>query len=132
MKNHIELKKEKQTKFDNLLTDCKVFFAFSNEQFEKNKTELKEGEKYVSIGGGGYMPKSYVQTYLDGSKEIEKWYKKTIKEGKQQDAEILYELNNHECFYTGSIEDVLYLPYSREKIMKVYNENYKKYLELNG
>jgi hypothetical protein len=132
MKKYTALKKEKQTKFDTLLKDCKVFFAFSNEQFETNKTELKEGEKYISIGAGGYMPKSYIQTYLDGSKDIEKWYKKSIKEGKQQDAEILYELNNHECFYTGSIDDILYLPYTREQIMKVYNENYHKYLELNG
>ena len=77
-----EIKKEKQKKFDELLKNCRCFFAFSNEQFEKNKTPLTEGEKYVSIGAGGFMPKSEVDNYLNGAKEIKKWYTAARKESK--------------------------------------------------
>lgn len=129
--NYQELKAQKEAKFSKLLEDCKVFWAFSNEQFAENKTELKEGDKYVSIGDSGYMPKSYVQLFLNGNKEITKWYKSEMKKSKDNaDAEILYELNNHECFYVGHIDDVVgRIGYSRERIQKVYNANVKKYWE---
>lgn len=121
-----DIKKQQQEKYDTLLTDCGVFFAFSNEQFAANKTPLKEGEKYVSIGAGGYMPKGNVDKYLQGSKEIKKWYSATIKATKNARRDnILYELSNHECFYTGDIEDALSAlgkGYTRKEVYKVYTE----------
>ena len=107
-----------------------MFFAFSTEQFHENKTPLKEGEKYVSIGMGGYMPKGNVQQYLDGSKTIEKWYKAEIKACKgARRANIAYELNNHEAYYTGDISDTLRSlgrDYTRAEVLKVYIEESKK------
>jgi hypothetical protein len=120
-----EIKKQRQVKFDKLLTDCKVFFAFSNEQFAKNKTPLQEGEKYISIGAGGYMPKSMVDAFNEGSKQIEKEYKEAIKAHKQRKENILYELNNHEAFYTNDIEETLEAlgsDYIRSEVMEVYNK----------
>lgn len=128
-----EIKKEAQNKFSALFEECGVFFAFSNEQFEENKTPLQEGEKYVSMGAGGYMPKSKVEDYLNGSAEITKWEKSEIKKEKDGvEKHILHELYNHECFYVNSIEDVLWLPYPRKKIMDVFNKNKAAYWELNG
>jgi hypothetical protein len=124
-----EIKKEKQRKYDQLLTDCKVFFAFSDEQFHKNKTPLAEGDKYVSIGAGGYVPKSMVQALSDGMKAINKEYKAAIKNHKQRDANILYELRNHEAFYTNDIEETLEAlgsDYSRSEVMAVFNANASK------
>jgi len=43
---------------------------------------------------------------------------------------VLYELNNHECFYTGDIDDamdVLGEDYSREYVREVYFKHRDRY-----
>lgn len=124
------IKKEKERMTSELFEKCGVFFAFSNEQFAKNKTPLKEGEKYVSIGAGGYMPKGNVDAFRKGMKEISQFGKNKVKENKLDETEILYELNNHECFYTGDYSDVVDMfkgTYTEEQIRDVYNKNIDKY-----
>jgi len=126
--NFNQLKSEKQVKYNNLMDECKVFWAFSNEQFTEGiaKCELLEGEKVISIGAGGYMPKKHMQSFIEGQKSIEKWFKNAIKTMKEE--HILYELNNHECFYTGSIEDaVSVLPYSEKMILDIYRKHAANY-----
>lgn len=129
MKKLIDIKAEKQKKVDALLTECKVFFAFSNQQFEENKTPLAEGEKYISMGAGGYLPKSQAENLNKGFKEIEKWYKEAIKNNKARRALIAYELNNHEAYYTGDISDTLSAlgeDFTAAEVMEVYNVERKK------
>lgn len=126
MKTIQEIKKEQEIKVSELFDLCLVFFAFSNEQFHENKTKLKEGEKYVPLGHGGYIPKSKVTQYNEGWKSIDKWYKEEVKASKNWEKEILYELNNHECFYVCDIEDaynVLKDRYTRKQVQTVYNKN---------
>lgn len=126
MKTIQQIKKEKQEKYNRLLTECGVFFAFSDEQFQKNKTPLQEGEKYASIGAGGYMPKSKADALKNGMKLIEREHKEAIKSSKQRKENILYELHNHEAFYTGDIEDTLSAldsSYSAAEVMEVYMAN---------
>lgn len=122
------IRKQASEKLTELMNKCGVFFAFSNEQFAENKTPLQPGEKYVSIGAGGYMPKSKVNDYLEGSKLITQWEKseiKKLKDGKEQ--HILHELRNHECFYTCDIEDAAnVLPYPKKDIWKVYLKHKEK------
>ena len=117
-----ELKTEHQSRFDNLIRDCQIFFAFSQKQFDDNKPELKDGDKYVSIGAGGYMIKSQVDNYRNGADEIEKWYTEEIKKNDLKEQEILYELSDHECFYTGDIESAVnVLPnYTAQEVYDVY------------
>ncbi len=119
---YADIEKEAEQKRTALMTQCGLFWAFSNEQFTQNKTPLEPGEKYVSIGAGGYLPKGKLDAFLDGMKEISKWKKTEIKKKKELKHEhILYELNNHECFYTGDIQDAVdALPYSRAEVMDVY------------
>lgn len=119
-----EIKSESEKKRNALITECNVFFAFSNKQFAENKTPLQEGEKYVSIGAGGYMPKSKVKAFMDGMDAIAAWEKEAIKAEKDnKEAHILYELRNHECFYIGDIEDVVnFLPYTKKDIQQVFNK----------
>lgn len=119
-----EIKSAKEKKVTELMEKCGLFFAFNDEQFNENKTPLEQGEKYVHIGAGGYMPKSKVALFESEMKKINSWKAKEVKKSKQEETEILYELNNYECFYTGDIEDALpaLLPnYSIEKITAVFN-----------
>jgi len=130
-----EIKQQKEKTMNELFKTCGVFFAFSNEQFNENKTPLQEGEKYVSIGAGGYCPKSKAKILMDGFDAMNKAYKDAIKANKQRDANILYELQNHEAFYTGSIEDTLAAlgsDYTRDEVNAVYRKHRDKQLELQG
>jgi hypothetical protein len=118
------LKAQKEAKVSQLITDCSMFFAFSNEQFHANKTPLQEGEKYVSLGAGAYMPKGKVDAYLDGIKAINKWYKSAVKDNKLRKENIIYELNNQEAFYTYDIEstlDALGSDYTEQEVKSVFN-----------
>jgi len=131
MKPITEIKAEKEAKFNDLIKSVGMFFAFSNQQFNENKTPLKEGEKYVSLGAGAYMPKGNVDLWVNESKAINKWYKEEVKENKARKANIVYELNNHEAFYTGELEETLEAlgeDYTREEVREVYNAEREKQL----
>lgn len=124
-----ELKQQKQSKVDALITECSVFFAFSTEQFEKNKTPLQDGDKYVSVGAGGYMPKSKVDQFVKGMDNIDKEYKLALKAKKLRKQNISYELHNHEAFYTGEIEDTLQAlgeGYTAKEVWQVFHAESKK------
>ena len=70
-----EIRSESEKKRNQLITDCNVFFAFNNDQFAEGKKNnpIAEGEKYVSIGAGGYMPKSKLNDFLPGLDNISKF-----------------------------------------------------------
>lgn len=123
------IKKEKQLRVDNLLKDCRVFFAFSTEQFNEGKTPLEIGEKYISIGAGGYMPNSKIKQFEEGFESIKKWYKSAIKENKLRKQNIAYELNNHEAYYTNDITDTVSAlgeDYTEAEVLEVFRTERKK------
>lgn len=130
MKTLSEIKKEKQDAIDVLFKECGVFFAFSNEQFATNKVPLSEGEKYVSIGAGGYMVKDKVQQLTDGLALIKKNFKKLMAANREMRIEhIAYELANYEAYYTGDITDTLKAlgsDYTKKEVMKVYESEKQK------
>lgn len=120
-----EIKKEKEDKITALIKECLMFFAFSNEQFNEGKTQLQPSEKYVHIGAGAYMPKGKLDTYLNGIKVINKWYKESVKENNLRRQNIEYALNNHEATYTGEIEPAMLElgeDYSPKEIQEVLNQ----------
>jgi len=127
-----QIREQKQTDTNNLFTSLGVFWAFSNKQFDENKTPLQEGEKYVDIGGGGFIPKHNVDALIEGMKTIDKTFKQATKDAKMREKHILYELNNHECFYTGDITDaveVLGEDYTEQEVRNVYKHyKAKKYI----
>jgi uncharacterized membrane protein len=129
-----EIKQEKQDRVSLLIKECGVFFAFSEKQFYENKTPLSEGEKYVSMGAGGYIPKSNVEAYKTGINDIDKWYKAITKQTKQMRREnIAYELANHEAYYTCDISDTLEAlgsEYTAKEVWKVYHEERVKQNDL--
>ena len=128
-----ELNKLREEKLSVILEKYGVFFAFSNEQFLENKTPLKEGEKYVSFGAGGYIPKPNIGLFSDAMYELDNWYKKTLKRYKKEaESAILYELNNYECFYTWDCSEVVKVfdgIYTEKQIKSVFIEFAKIYSE---
>ena len=133
MKTITEIKKEREQKHTMLFNSVGLFWAFSEEQFATNKTFLKEGDKYISIGNGGYLPKSNIDTFTNGIEIITNWYNKEIKANKKLiESTILYELNNYECFYTGNIDaafDVLKDNFNKKQIWTVWNKFKEQYQE---
>lgn len=119
-----ELRNEVQERYNTLFEACGVFWAFSVEQF---KAQAPTGVKLVSIGMGGYMPKSEYGKLTEGLADIKKYEQSMQKKIVPADA-ILYELRNYECFYTGDIDDAVKalspLGYTYDQVQEVYRQHY--------
>lgn len=127
MKTIQEIKEEAQKMYSKVSNECGLFWAFSDEQFNENKTPLKKGEKYVSIGAGGYLPKGNINNLLEGWENVEKWRKKETKLLKDATKAILFEINNFEAFLSNDLSPVFEVfkgIYSEEIIRDVYNKYY--------
>ena len=124
-----QLKKEEQEKQTILFDNCGLFWAFSDQQFQENKTPLQEGEKYVSIGGGGYLPKLKFEMFQTGMKEISKWFKSETQKNKALKIDLIkYELANYEAYCTGDITDALAAlgkGFTAKEVWAVYNKEYQ-------
>lgn len=125
-----EIRKLREERMSALFRKTGVFFAFSDKQFEENKTPIAEGETYTRLGGGGFLPTKNTADFHMGFSTLNAQYDSEITDAGLEDAEIAYELANHECWYTGDIEDVVEMfegRYDRERIRAVYakhsNEN---------
>lgn len=126
-----EIKKEQQTKISELLKAVDLFFAFSQTRFTEGaaKHPLKEGDKYIQVFGGGILPKSNYEAYKQGLADIEAWYKKATSNKDIRRALIIYELGNHECFYTGDIGQALLAlgeDYTYDEVYEIYLSEYSK------
>lgn len=121
-----ELRDDVQERYNTLFKQCGVFWAFSTEQF---KEQAPRGVKLVSIGMGGYMPKSEYDKLIAGLADLKKYERSMKKQIKAADA-ILYDLRNYECFYTGDIDDAVEalstLGYTYDQVKEVYQQNYDK------
>lgn len=105
-----------------LFQEMGAFFAFSDEQFNKEK---KEGVKYVSLGAGFIVPESNVKEI---NEKLELIQKAAIAQDIEENGKyriIRRELFNHECFYTGDIMDCVDklkgYNYSYDDIYQVYS-----------
>lgn len=125
MAKYAAVNAEHQERYNKLFEDCQVFWAFSNEQLKAGieALKLKKGEKVSPIDGGGFLPKKNVDKLIAGLKEIKAWKKQAMQEVDATEA-ILYELNNHECFYSDDIENAMSIlssmGYTREQVAKVH------------
>ena len=130
MKNYNELKKERSKKYEELLSSLGVFYAFSMQQFKEGviKNPLLPGEKYASLGMGGYVRNSNTKKLFEGIKNINKWFSsenKKLKEDKQaKEKLILNELIDHEAFNTNNVENAL-------EVLKLHGYTKKELFELS-
>lgn len=127
-----------QEETNKLITDCDVFFAFSVSQMQEGIDKLKATGKYnitadnklklTDIGAGGFIPSINLDKYIKGHKDIQKEYKKMKKDEKARKDYILYELHNHEVFYTGDINTFCSTYMSdipKDEIIRVYKSHSK-------
>ncbi len=121
--NIYELKKQQEQKISELFNECSVFFAFTDKQFDENKTPIADDDKYVRFASGSYVPKSNLKKLHDGFDTVDKWFNDSINDEKLRYELIAYELGNHESYYTGSISDALAAlgtGFTRDEVYKVY------------
>ena len=110
---------EKRTK---LFKETNVFFAFGKKQFNANK---KAGITYVSMRGGLFCDKRYVEKLIYGLDDIltEGLAKDIIENGIEQI--ILRELDNHEARNSmnldSSFEFLQHYGITKKLIWKLYN-----------
>lgn len=117
------IKRERENKINELLKKVEVFWAFNMQQFEENKPELKPGDKFSSIGGGGYIPKSNLYDFNEGYDAISSWYYREIRKNNLLDELIMHEICNYECFYSDlSIIYEMFPDTPEDHILKLYNK----------
>ena len=138
MKKFYEEKQKYDKKFNEELEKTGIFWAFSIKQFEKNKTHKDaSNDEYLALGAGGYIHKSDIDKFNYFLEVVEPKLKKEFVSNIDINDLIKYELNNHECYYTGDYYCIVpiiadYLGnYNYEEVSnivkKVYFEEVKKY-----
>lgn len=108
MKNFRELKEEFDKLKNKELEKTGIFYAFSNEQWEKYKTHKDaQDNEYLSVGCGAYIHKSNKKKLDDYFKKILPQIKKDFASKIEIDDLIEYELSNRECYYTGEWDEII-------------------------
>lgn len=88
-----------------LFKELGVFFAFSNKQFEEQR---QPGVDYCTVlDAGDCVPKSNAAEFAQRLSSLHKEFRKKQLTEKGIEKIIEEELVNHECFYTGEIDDAV-------------------------
>lgn len=126
MKTYTELKTEREARLTKRLEDNKVFFAFSVEQFAEGLEKIGytgKGNEIARLGMGGYIPHINSEAFIKGGEEDQKWFDRQIQDLGLEEAQIRYELANHEAWYTYEIDatmSALAGRYTEEKVWEVF------------
>ena len=129
-----EIEEQLSQEVSKINKECGVFWAFDKKQYEKERTPLEEGDKYVRVLGGGLMPSKNVPMLKQKFKEWDALKEKLYKDNVTPEKEISYHLSNFECYYTGDITPAIIHfagKYTEEQIYKVYKDTYHEYEECN-
>ena len=94
-----------QNPFDNFEG---LFFAFSNEQLAKGMSKfgltIKDTDKIVSIGHGGFLLKSRREAFREMMNNSDKIMEDWLKDDDNLLEAFIYELDNHEYSITWDLE----------------------------
>lgn len=128
-----EIKKEYDKKYNDELNKTGLFWAFNQEQFDKNKTNKNApNSEYITIGDGGYLHKSDKAKFDNFFKNVAPKLKRDFISKINIDDLIKYELNNYEAYYIGDYTQVIivikdyYKDLSIEDITKKVKGIYKE------
>lgn len=120
-----ELMRLRDTASNELVQSCGMFFAFSEKQFNESKTPLLDGDVYMSLGSGTYIPERNFEKYMKGSNKIAQDFAQAIDANNLREDYISYELGNHEAWFTYDISDtkaILIGTYTDKEIWNVFNK----------
>lgn len=128
--------KEYEDKTNKALKDTGIFYAFSEEQFNSNKTYKNASDtEYLSIFGGAYIHKKD-KDKLDNYFEVVSPQLKNELISKIDIKDLIeYELSNYECYYTGNYTEILdiikqfYKDKSDNELLELIKQIYYKNLD---
>lgn len=124
-KNFNEVKKEYDQKYHDEFNKTGVFWAFTNAQFDENKTHKDAPDsEYLSIGCGGYIHKSNKEKLDNFNNVIAPQLKKEFIKNIELNDFIDYELANYESYLDYDYSQVAYI------ISDYYNLSNDKALEI--
>lgn len=124
-KNFNEVKKEYDQKYHDEFNKAGVFWAFTNAQFDENKTHKDAPDsEYLSIGCGGYIHKSNKEKLDNFNNVIAPQLKKEFIKNIELNDFIDYELANYESYLDYDYSQVAYI------ISDYYNLSNDKALEI--
>ena len=131
-----QAKQEYSNLYNNKIAEIGVFFAFDEKQFNENKTpkNAKDNE-FISLGAGGYIWKGNLQKLQEYNAHGHQKEKQDFLKRINKKAFILYELLNHEAFYTYELDDTLdtlkdyYTDITEDEISKVFRKHARKYAD---
>lgn len=126
MKTISQVKDDQQKRLSAIFDKFGIIFAFSNQQFSKNK---KEGVTYVNgLVGGMLIPEKNVADFLAAFNQHSDDCAKEMRELFNMYVYIHYELANHEAWYTGSISEAypivkdIYPSCTKEDMWRVWHK----------
>ena len=113
MNKYIKLKEQHQKE----INEFPMMFAFSNEQFAEGMKKLgvTDENELISIGHGGFLRKTDVETYVQMLKRMDNEDREAMKDPEYCYEMFLYELGNMEYCISYDL-DVLGL--TEEKVME--------------
>lgn len=99
--------REYDIKSNQELNKTGIFYAFSEDQFNKNKIPKHATTDFINIGGGGYIHKS-------NKSKLDNYFNNILPRLKQELTTkinitdlIEYELINYECYYIGDYTEII-------------------------
>ena len=111
-------------------------FAFSDKQFEEGMQKLgldpKDTSKVCSVGGGGFMRKTDIDTLAELTSRHEQEQEEVFKNDDFMLDAILYQLWNHEYGYTYNVKpalEALGLSKDEERVSRILKMAIQKYKE---
>ena len=131
-----DLEAKKEELQNAIFKECKVFFAFGEDQLRENKAKagILDGENIAPWMGGGFCLADKRKALCEGLDKLIDAYSAARVRLNGLDSVILYELRNHECFYTGDYRDAYdalehYKEVTLEEVERVYYENRHNYMD---
>jgi hypothetical protein len=119
----------KEQAINKAIAEAGVFWAFGKSQLEAEMARRgltqADLDDYVGILGGGACHKDKVLGLMSDINIAGVNFTREIKELGLRKAYILYELNNHEAFYTYDIHDTVRAlggDYTTEEVAEVFND----------
>lgn len=131
-----QAKQEYSNLYNNKIAEIGVFWAFDKKQFDENKTPKNaEDNEFISLRAGGYIWKDNLKKLQDYDERGHQKEKQDFLNKIDKDTFILYELLNHEAYYTYELDDTLdalqwYYPnITKDEVAKVFRKHAEQYAD---